>query len=110
MFNALTIAQAAPAAQPQGQQNFLITMVPFALIIIVMIWMTSRGQKKQQQKRQQMLDGLQRGQRVIAAGGLYGKIIEIKDQTFMIEIADNVKIEVAKFGVSAPADETTVTK
>lgn len=109
MFNALTIAQ-APSAQPQGSSNFLISMVPFALIIIVMIWMTSRGQKKQQQKRQQMLDGLQRGQRVIAAGGLYGKIVEIKDQTFIIEIADNVKIEVAKFGVTSPINETAVTK
>ncbi|MDD4181822.1 MAG: preprotein translocase subunit YajC [Victivallaceae bacterium] len=109
MFNALTIAQASPA-QPQGSPNFLITMVPFALIIIVMIWMTSRGQKKQQQKRQLMIDGLQRGQRVIAVGGLYGKIVEIKDQTFIIEIADNVKIEVAKFGISTPVDETAITK
>ncbi|MDD2404500.1 MAG: preprotein translocase subunit YajC [Victivallaceae bacterium] len=107
MLNAITIAT-ANAPEAQGSQNFLVTMVPFAVIIIIMIWMTSRGQKKQQQKRQQMIDSLQRGQRVIVAGGLYGKIAEIKDQSFLVEIADSVKIEVAKFGISSVVDDNAV--
>jgi preprotein translocase YajC subunit len=68
--------------------------------VIVFMFFMSRSQKKQQQKRQDMLNALVRGKEVMLANGIYGKISEVKENTFIVEIASGVCVEVAKNGVA----------
>ena len=99
MFN--LIATAAQSAAPAGKApNPIMQMVPIFLIVIVFMFFASRSQKKQQQKREEMLNSLVRGKEVMLANGIYGKISEVKEKTFIVEIAPNVCIEVAKNGVA----------
>jgi preprotein translocase subunit YajC len=94
------IATAAAAAAPQAKQNPFTSMIPVFLIVIIFMFFMSRSQKKQQQKRQDMLNALVRGKEVMLANGIYGKISEVKENTFMVEIASGVCVEVAKNGVA----------
>ncbi len=73
-------------------------MMWFMLIaIIVIMWLFMiRPQRKQQKELQKFRDGLKKGDKVVTVGGIYGTVVEIKDQTVMIEIDNNVKIKVAK--------------
>ncbi|MDD3155413.1 MAG: preprotein translocase subunit YajC [Victivallaceae bacterium] len=100
------VADAAPAAAQnaatgaKGQGSMLTFFVPFILIMIVMFFFTSRSQKKQQAKRQEMLNNLMKGSRVVLAGGIYGNIVEVREKTFLVEIADKIRIEVEKSGIA----------
>ena len=97
-------ATAPGAAQPQqpGLLDGLGSMFPFILIIVVMFFLMSRSQKKEQKRRQEMLDALKKGDEVVTAGGIHGKIAEIKEDVIVLEIAENVKISINKAAVSAP--------
>ncbi len=110
---ATTAAPAAGAAAETAQRSpeggFLI-WIPLLVMMVALIWISSRGQKKQRERHQQMLNGLQKGSRVILAGGLYGNIVEVKDKTFIVEIAKDTRVEVAKSGVSASVDEENKTE
>lgn len=97
MINLLA-TEGAAAAAPQG--GGLMGMLPIFIILIVFMFFMSRSQRKQQQKRQQMLDALTKDTQVVLAGGISGKIAEVKEKTFMVEIAPQVVIEVAKNGVA----------
>ena len=65
------------------------TMLPTTIIMIVMLigmwWFTSRSQKKRDQEAQQMRDSLQVGDEVTTIGGIIGKVVSIKEETFVLE-------------------------
>lgn len=89
------------AAKEQPQIPFYANpMFMILLMIAVLFFFTFRSNKKQQQKRQQMIDSIVKGSRVLLSTGVYGTIVEVKDKTYMIEIADKVVVEAVKAGVS----------
>lgn len=91
----------APAPKEQPQLPFYANpMFMILLMIAILFFFTFRSNKKQQQKRQQMLDTIVKGTRVLLSTGVYGTIVEVKDKTYMIEIADKVVVEAVKAGVS----------
>ncbi len=55
------------------------------LILVAMWWFTSRSQKKRDQEAQNMRDGLQVGDEVTTIGGIIGKVVSIKEETFVLE-------------------------
>ncbi len=100
-------AEGAPEAAPQQSSGGgLMGMLPFIIIFVVMIFFMTRSQKKQQQKRAAMLNQLTKGARVVTGAGMYGTIVEVKDNSFIIQIADNVKAEFAKNGVTGVVDDS----
>ncbi|MBE6386786.1 MAG: preprotein translocase subunit YajC [Lentisphaerae bacterium] len=104
MFNfILAAAEAAPKAAKA--QNPFMQMIPIFLIVIVFMFLMSRSQRKQQQKREEMLNALVKGKEVMLANGIYGKISEVKEKTFIVEIAPSVCVEVAKNGVAEVVSE-----
>ena len=104
MFN-LIAAAAAPENASQAQQGpgGLISFVPMILIFGAMFYFMFRSQKKQAQKRQQMIDTIVKGTDVIIGGGIYGTIVNVKDKTFVVQIADKVNVEITKSGVNGIA-------
>jgi preprotein translocase subunit YajC len=58
-----------------------------------------RPQQKQQKQRQAMLSSLRVRDKVITGGGIYGKILKVKDESVIMQIADKVEVEVAKSGI-----------
>lgn len=83
-----------------GDYSFLIMMVAiFAIMYFFMI----RPQNKKQKEIAKFRKGLEVGQSVITAGGIYGKIKEIEDNAVIIEISSGVKIKVDKNSIYADA-------
>ena len=92
-MNFITLLQAAPAAQQGGGMSMWIML---ALIFVVMWFFMIRPQKKQQKELQNFRDGLKKGDKVVTIGGIYGTVVEIKEESVLIEVDSNVKIRVSK--------------
>jgi preprotein translocase subunit YajC len=95
-----------PAKKPQSP---LMTYLPFILIIVVMYMILFRGPKKKQQKHQQMVQSLQKNARVRTIGGIFGTVIDVKDDviTLKIDESNNTKIKVSSGAISAVISEET---
>ncbi len=78
----------------------LNSLWPFFLMGGIFYFMLWRPQKKEQQRRQDLLDGLKEGDEIITIGGIYGTITGISEKRVKIKIADNVEIDMARNAVS----------
>jgi len=108
-----TAAKPAEAVPEQSAGGGLLGMLPFIAIIVVFLLFMNRSQKKQQQRRAEALSKIMKGDRVVTNAGLYGTITEVKEDSFMLEIAPKVVVEVAKTGVAtalAPQDKAAESK
>jgi len=65
----------------------------------IMYFFMIRPQQKQAKKRQALLNGIRVRDQIITAGGLFGKITKVKDNSVILLIADKVEVEVAKSGI-----------
>ena len=83
--------QAAPATP-----NALVTMLPLVLLFGGMYFLMIAPQRKKQKAHEKMLTELQSGDEIVTNGGIYGTITNVKDDRFVVKIAENVKIEVGK--------------
>ena len=88
----------AMGAPPQGGSPWL-QFVPFALVLAIFYFIILLPMKRKQQKIQQFLDSLKVGDRVITTGGIYGQITRIADQSVQLQIAEKIRIDVAKAAI-----------
>ena len=76
---------------------FISTMVPLLLLFGIFYFLLIRPQQQRVKTHQQMVEAVRRGDTVVTAGGLIGKVAKVKDDgELMIEIADNVQVRVLK--------------
>ncbi|EGW40395.1 preprotein translocase subunit YajC [Desulfosporosinus sp. OT] len=80
-------------------QTTMSMVLYFAVFFGIMYFLMIRPQQKQAKQRKALLSSLRAKDRVITAGGIYGKITKVKDNSVMLLIADKVEIEVAKSGI-----------
>ena len=80
----------------QQQANPLMTFLPLVLIIVVFYFFMIRPQMKRQKELRKFQESLSKGDKVIIAGGIYGKIIEVKDEYVLVEIDENCRVKVIK--------------
>ncbi len=93
MFN-LILLQAAGSA-PQGGFGFS-SLIMIVMIIAIFYFFMIAPQQKKQKKINAFRDSLRNGDKVMTAGGIYGRIREVKDNTVILEIADGVRIKIDK--------------
>jgi preprotein translocase subunit YajC len=98
LYNLITLQSTATG----GDYSSIIMLI--ALIAIFYFLMIRPQQKKQKQIRQ-FRDALQKGDDVITAGGIYGKIKEVKDNVILLSVADGVTIKVDKGSVYPSATD-----
>jgi len=89
----------APQGQGQGGGMFS-TIIMFGLIILIFYFMILRPQQKRQKEREKMLNDVQKGDKIITAGGVHGTVVGMEDKTLLIQIADNVKVKYEKSAIS----------
>ena len=86
--------------QPQGQEsNPWMSMLPLLLIIVVFYFFMIRPQMKRQKEIRKFRESLAKGDKVVTSGGIYGKIVEVKETTIILEVAKDVNITVDKAGI-----------
>jgi preprotein translocase subunit YajC len=76
-----------------------LQLVPFAIVLGIFYFIILLPMKRKQQKVQQFLDSLKVGDRVITTGGIYGQVTRLGDQSIQLQVADKIRIEVAKASV-----------
>ena len=82
--------------QAQQQGGGWSMWIMLALIFVVMWFFMIRPQKKQQKELQNFRDSLKKGDKVVTIGGIYGTVTEVKEDSVLIEVDNNVKIRVSK--------------
>ncbi len=99
-------------AQAAGDAPSLIsTLIPFILIFAIMWFLLIRPQQKKMKEHRAMVEALRRGDEVITAGGLIGKVTKVKeDGEAEVEIAKDVKVRVVKTTISAVTSKTEPAK
>jgi len=101
------LLQAAPAGG--GKDNGMMMIMMVAVVAIFYFFFIRPQQKKQKEIKKQR-EAMKTGDKVITSGGIYGKIKDVNDTSFTIEIAENVRIKVDKASVFATADDLSKTQ
>lgn len=95
------VAMMAPGGSGgQGEQSPVFMLGWLAMMLFVFYFLMIRPQQRREKDRRAMMDNLKSGDRVVFAGGFIGIVTNVKERTFIIRIADNVKVEVARSSVS----------
>lgn len=77
--------------------DFLIQIAPLILLFAIFYFLLIRPQQQRQKRHQEMVNAVRRGDSVVTAGGLVGRVAKVKeDGEILLEIADNVQVRVVK--------------
>jgi preprotein translocase subunit YajC len=85
-----------PASGGAGQSNPLLTFLPLILVFVVIYFFMMRPQMKKQKEMNNYRNSLQKGDKVVTTGGIYGRISEVKDNYVMMEVGGDFKLKVDK--------------
>ena len=107
-------ASAAPAAETSsaqtaaapgaGQQapppSNTMMMIPFIILIGVMIAISVRTNSKEKKKREEMMNSIRKGTKIMTSGGILGEIAEVQKDQFLLKVANNVQIAISRSAVA----------
>ena len=97
-------------AQATGglDQSALVQFLPLVLIFVVFYFLLIRPQQKKQKEARAMLDSLEKGNEVVTAGGILGRIVKLDDQYATVEIAQNTQMIVQRGAISQLLPKGTI--
>lgn len=98
MFISNAFAQAAPAAAG-GPESSLLSLLPLVLMFVVLYFVMIRPQMKRQKEHKSMIEALAKGDEVVVAGGLLGKVSKLGDTYMQVEVANGVELQVQRTAV-----------
>jgi len=101
------IAQTSAGTGGASSVNMLLMM---GLMIVVFYFFMIRPQMKRQKEMTKFRSALQKGDKIVTTGGIYGKIDEIKDNIIILEVAPNTKLKVDKSVVLKDMSDAPVQK
>jgi preprotein translocase subunit YajC len=90
------------ASGGQGAAGFT-GFIPLILMFVIFYFLLIRPQQKKTKEHRQMISNLKKGDRIVTSGGIHGRITGMDDATLTVEIADKVRVKVARGNVSALA-------
>lgn len=104
-FNLLTLSEAASndtAATGSTGASLISILLVFAVMFVAMYFFMIRPEKKRKKEEQKMRDNLQVGDEIVTIGGIYGRVISIKEDTLVLESkSDHSKITVARWAMQS---------
>lgn len=107
MNNLLSVLLMAPAGE--GKSPYM-SFVFLLLIIVVFYFFMIRPQVKKQKDLRTYREALQKGDKVITTGGIYGKIVDVKDSVILMEVADNVRLRIDKSAIVKDSSDLAARK
>jgi len=78
----------------------LSMLLPFVLIFGVFYFIVIMPAKKQQKKKDAMIAGLKKGDRIVTGGGIHGTVATVEDTSLLIKVSENTKIRVSKSAIA----------
>jgi len=98
---AYAMAQGSQQAPGSGFPFIIMMVIIFGLFYLLII----RPQQKEQKKVQEMLANITRGDKVLTKGGIYGIVVQTKEDVLVVKIADNVKVDIARNAIASVIKE-----
>ena len=98
----------AQASGAVPQADTLLTFLPMVAIFVVFYFLLIRPQQKKQKETRAMLDALEKGNEIVTAGGVLGRIVKIDEQYATIEIAPNTQMIVQRGAISQLLPKGTI--
>jgi preprotein translocase subunit YajC len=95
-------------AQADAEPNPLISFLPLILIFVVFYFFLIRPQNKRQKEHREMVSNISVGDEVVTAGGVLGKVTEIKEQFVGVEVSDGVQLKVQRHTIGAVMPKGTI--
>ena len=93
--------QAGGAASASTSSSLIGSLLPFLLIIVIFYFFLIRPQNKKQKETQKMLDALKKGDKVITIGGIHGTVSSVKENTVIVKVDDDCKLEFNRTAISS---------
>lgn len=97
LLDSVTLAAAGGGG---GMGALLIQLFPFILIFVVFYFLLIRPQQQRVKKHREMVEALRRGDEVVTAGGLIGKVTRVADGELTVELAQGVRVKVVRHTIS----------
>ncbi|MBU1368437.1 MAG: preprotein translocase subunit YajC [Bacteroidetes bacterium] len=97
-MNILSILLLGGTAEGQ-ESGGLMSFLPLVLIMVVFYFFFIRPQMKKAKDQRKYREALKKGDKIITIGGIHGKIIEVRDATFMVEVEGQNRLEIEKSAV-----------
>ena len=105
MTTLVNILAMAPTAGGQQQQSPLFMFGWLGIMLVIFYFMLIRPQQTRERERRKLLENIKSDDRVVFCGGIIGIVTNVKEKTFIIKIADGVKIEVGRGAVTQVLDK-----
>lgn len=96
MSNLLYVLLMAPKSE---DQNPFMTFLPLILIIVVFYFFMIRPQVKKQKDLKSYRESLKKGDKIITTGGMYGKVVDIKENVIVIDVGEQIRLRIDKSAV-----------
>lgn len=84
-----------------GSSSLISTLIMFGAVILIMYFLMIRPQQKRQKEHKNMLEAIKKGDKVITTAGMHGTVVDIDGNSFVIQVADNVKITFEKHAIAS---------
>ena len=98
----------AQAAGGASQTDTLLTFLPMVAIFVVFYFLLIRPQQKKAKETRAMLDALEKGNEIVTAGGIVGRITKLSDQYATVEVAPNVEMTIQRGAISQLLPKGTI--
>jgi len=98
VFISQAFAQTAPAATGGGESS-LLSLLPIVLMFVVLYFIMIRPQMKRQKEHKTMVEALAKGDEIVTAGGMLGRVSKMGETYLHIEVANGVELQVQRSSV-----------
>ena len=99
MIISQAFAQTAPAASGGGTESSLLSLLPLVLMFVVLYFIMIRPQMKRQKEHKTMVEALAKGDEVVTAGGVLGRVSKLGETYLHVEVANGVELQVQRSSI-----------
>jgi preprotein translocase subunit YajC len=94
-----------PGGAPAGGQSAITSMIPLIIMFAIFYFLLIRPQQKKAKEHKSLLEALKKGDSIVTAGGIHGKVTAVEENVVIIEVANGVNIRLNKGHVAAVVDK-----
>ena len=99
MIISQAFAQTAPAPSGGGTESSLLSLLPLVLMFVVLYFIMIRPQMKRQKEHKAMVEALAKGDEVVTAGGVLGRVAKLGETYVHVEVATGIELQVQRSSI-----------
>ena len=105
--NLIATTLVSAAAAPGGGGAFIVQILPLLLVFVIFYFLMIRPQQRRMKQHQATIAAVKKGDQVITAGGIRGKVTKVAEDEVEVEIAQGIKVRIVKSTLSHVLDKNS---